>query len=92
VATIHDRMPAILDKKHFSRWFSDEGDPRDLLVSYPSDAGGKGDWQAAEIGPLFQQPGKRATPLNLEVLKNRRAALGHSPATTGTLIFALQWY
>jgi putative SOS response-associated peptidase YedK len=38
VATIHDRMPAILDKTHFSRWFSDEGDPRDLLVSYPSDA------------------------------------------------------
>jgi putative SOS response-associated peptidase YedK len=37
VATIHDRMPAILDKENFPRWFGDEADPRDLLVPYPSD-------------------------------------------------------
>jgi putative SOS response-associated peptidase YedK len=38
VATIHDRMPAILDKENFPRWFGDEADPRDLLVPYPSEA------------------------------------------------------
>jgi putative SOS response-associated peptidase YedK len=38
VATIHHRMPAILDKVNFPRWFGDEADPRDLLVPYPSDA------------------------------------------------------
>jgi putative SOS response-associated peptidase YedK len=37
VATIHDRMPAILDKVNFPRWFGDEADPSDLLVPYPSD-------------------------------------------------------
>jgi putative SOS response-associated peptidase YedK len=38
VAAVHDRMPAILDKANFSRWFADEADPRALLVPYPSDA------------------------------------------------------
>jgi putative SOS response-associated peptidase YedK len=38
VATIHDRMPAILDKENFPRWFGDETDPKDLLVPYPSEA------------------------------------------------------
>jgi putative SOS response-associated peptidase YedK len=37
VATIHDRMPAILDQKDFPRWLGDEEDPRDLLRPYPSE-------------------------------------------------------
>jgi putative SOS response-associated peptidase YedK len=38
VAMIHDRMPAILDKENFPRWFGDEADPRDLLIPLPRDA------------------------------------------------------
>ena len=37
VAPIHDRMPAILPNEQFSRWQSDEADPRDLLVPFPAD-------------------------------------------------------
>jgi putative SOS response-associated peptidase YedK len=37
VATIHDRMPAILPNEQFSRWLSDEADPRDLLVPFAAD-------------------------------------------------------
>jgi putative SOS response-associated peptidase YedK len=37
VATIHDRMPAILPNEKFSRWLSDGADPRDLLVPFAAD-------------------------------------------------------
>lgn len=37
VATIHDRMPAILPNEQFSRWLSDEADPRDLFVPFAAD-------------------------------------------------------
>jgi putative SOS response-associated peptidase YedK len=37
VAPIHDRMVAILLTEQFPRWLSDEADPRDLLVPFPSD-------------------------------------------------------
>jgi putative SOS response-associated peptidase YedK len=37
VAPIHDRMLAILPAEQFPRWLSDEADPRDLLVPFPSD-------------------------------------------------------
>jgi putative SOS response-associated peptidase YedK len=38
VATIHDRMPAILPNEVFPRWLSpDEEDPRDLLCPFPSE-------------------------------------------------------
>jgi putative SOS response-associated peptidase YedK len=37
IAAIHDRMLAILPNEHFPRWLSDEADPRDLLVPFPSD-------------------------------------------------------
>jgi putative SOS response-associated peptidase YedK len=37
IAPIHDRMWAILRNDRFPRWLSDEGDPRDLLVPFPSD-------------------------------------------------------
>jgi putative SOS response-associated peptidase YedK len=37
VATIHDRMPAILPNERFSRWLSDEADPRDMLVPFAAD-------------------------------------------------------
>jgi putative SOS response-associated peptidase YedK len=37
VAAVHDRMPAILDNSEFSRWLSDEEDPRDLLKPFPSE-------------------------------------------------------
>jgi hypothetical protein len=35
VAPIHDRMLAILQNDQFSRWLSEEADPRDLLVPFP---------------------------------------------------------
>jgi putative SOS response-associated peptidase YedK len=38
VATIHDRMPAILHRGDFDRWLGSEPDPRDLLRSFPSEA------------------------------------------------------
>jgi len=37
VAQIHDRMLAILPNDRFSRWLSDEADPRELLVPFPAD-------------------------------------------------------
>jgi putative SOS response-associated peptidase YedK len=37
VAPIHDRMLAILPNEQFTRWLSDEADPRDLLVPFPAD-------------------------------------------------------
>jgi putative SOS response-associated peptidase YedK len=37
VAPIHDRMLAILPAEQFPRWLSEEADPRDLLVPFPSD-------------------------------------------------------
>jgi putative SOS response-associated peptidase YedK len=37
VAPIHDRILAILPTEQFPRWLSDEADPRDLLVPFPSD-------------------------------------------------------
>src|SRR5262245_37967170 len=38
IDAIHDRMPVILPPQAFDRWLSTiEPDPRDLLVSYPSD-------------------------------------------------------
>jgi putative SOS response-associated peptidase YedK len=37
VAPIHDRTLAILPNEHFPRWLSDEADPRDLLMPFPSD-------------------------------------------------------
>jgi len=30
-------MPTILANEHFSRWLSDEEDPRDLLVPFPAE-------------------------------------------------------
>jgi putative SOS response-associated peptidase YedK len=37
VATIHDRMPAILAPAAYDRWLGTEPDPRDLLQPFPSD-------------------------------------------------------
>jgi putative SOS response-associated peptidase YedK len=37
IATIHDRMLAILPNEQFPRWLSDEADPRDLLMPFPAD-------------------------------------------------------
>src|SRR5438046_10762983 len=37
VADIHDRMPAILAPGDYTRWLSDEPDPRDLLRPFPAD-------------------------------------------------------
>jgi putative SOS response-associated peptidase YedK len=37
VATIHDRMPAILAPSDYARWLSAEPDPRDLMRPYPAD-------------------------------------------------------
>ena len=37
VATIHDRMPVILHKKDYPRWLSDEADPSDLMMPFPSE-------------------------------------------------------
>src|SRR5438477_836833 len=37
VAHIHDRMPAILAPADYTRWLSDEPDPRDLLRPFPAD-------------------------------------------------------
>jgi putative SOS response-associated peptidase YedK len=37
VAEIHDRMPAILPPSAYTRWLSDEPDPRDLLTPFPSE-------------------------------------------------------
>ena len=37
VGQIHDRMPAILEPTSYNRWLSVEPDPRDLLITYPSE-------------------------------------------------------
>jgi putative SOS response-associated peptidase YedK len=37
MATIHDRMPVIIDKADYDRWLGEELDPRDLLKPYPSE-------------------------------------------------------
>jgi putative SOS response-associated peptidase YedK len=36
VGDIHDRMPTILAPKDYTRWLSDEPDPRDLMHPFPS--------------------------------------------------------
>lgn len=36
VATIHDRMPAIIPIEHHARWLGTEPDPRDLLQPFPA--------------------------------------------------------
>jgi putative SOS response-associated peptidase YedK len=37
IASIHNRMPAILHNHDFKRWLGSEDDPRDLLVPYAGD-------------------------------------------------------
>jgi putative SOS response-associated peptidase YedK len=37
VGQIHDRMPAILEPSGYDRWLGLEPDPRDLLITYPSE-------------------------------------------------------
>jgi putative SOS response-associated peptidase YedK len=37
VAEIHDRMPAILAPEDYTRWLSNEPDPRDLMRPFPAD-------------------------------------------------------
>ncbi len=37
VGQIHDRMPAILKPGGYDRWLGFESDPRDLLITYPSE-------------------------------------------------------
>jgi putative SOS response-associated peptidase YedK len=37
VGQIHDRMPAILHPASYDRWLTPEPDPRDLLITYPSE-------------------------------------------------------
>jgi putative SOS response-associated peptidase YedK len=37
VAQIHDRMPAVLKSESYDRWLGIEPDPRELLVSYPTE-------------------------------------------------------
>ena len=36
VADIHDRMPAILAPSDYTRWLSDEPDPRGLMRPFPA--------------------------------------------------------
>jgi putative SOS response-associated peptidase YedK len=37
IATIHDRMPVILHEKDYTRWLSEDPDPADLMVPFPSE-------------------------------------------------------
>jgi putative SOS response-associated peptidase YedK len=37
VSEIHDRMPLILRPDDYTRWLSDEPDPRDLMMPFPSE-------------------------------------------------------
>jgi putative SOS response-associated peptidase YedK len=37
VGRIHDRMPAILRPHDYQRWLGPDPDPRDLMVSFPSE-------------------------------------------------------
>ena len=36
IGQIHNRMPAILEPKNYHRWLGLESDPRDLLITFPS--------------------------------------------------------
>ncbi len=36
LAQIHNRMPLIIAPKDYARWLSDEPDPRDLMVPFPT--------------------------------------------------------
>jgi len=38
VGQIHNRMPAILQPSSYDRWLGPDRDPRDLLISYPSES------------------------------------------------------
>lgn len=37
MATIHTRMPVLLHEEDYKRWLSDDPDPGDLMVPFPSD-------------------------------------------------------
>ena len=37
LADIHHRMPVVIGPQDYRRWLSDEPDPRDLMVPYPSE-------------------------------------------------------
>ena len=37
VSAIHHRMPVVIGPQDYRRWLSDEPDPRDLMVPYPSE-------------------------------------------------------
>ncbi len=37
VAQMHNRMPLIIAPKDYARWLSDEPDPRDLMVPFPTE-------------------------------------------------------
>ena len=37
VAAIHDRMPVIVHEKDYARWLSEDPDPADLMVPFPSE-------------------------------------------------------
>jgi putative SOS response-associated peptidase YedK len=37
VAEIHDRMPLIIATTDYTRWLSDEPDPRDLMRPFPAE-------------------------------------------------------
>ena len=37
IATLHDRMPAILGPQDYERWLGRDPDPRDALAPYPSE-------------------------------------------------------
>ncbi|MGI8852704.1 MAG: SOS response-associated peptidase [Methyloceanibacter sp.] len=37
VGEVHNRMPAILDRKGYDRWIGLEPNPHDLLITYPSE-------------------------------------------------------
>ena len=47
-ATIHDRMPVIIDPADYDRWLGSEADPRDLLQPYPAEK--MGAWAIILIG------------------------------------------
>jgi putative SOS response-associated peptidase YedK len=48
---IHDRMPVILQRKDYERWFSDEPDPRDLMKPFDS--------ELMKMWPISRQVGKQ---------------------------------
>jgi putative SOS response-associated peptidase YedK len=61
VAEIHDRMPAILAPEGYTRWLSDEPDPRDLMRPLPP-----------HISVMLKSP----LPGSEELLRRVKAALG----------------